>query len=653
MMTAAQIRSRLGISGIALLIALVLFLFFFFTGHALLLFVDLCVLVPLSFVALFRAFRYIVRHSLWSLRNRLLTVYALFGILPVLLLFVLFALATWSFMSELAIYLANSALDRRIDAVQDALNAMKQLPIERRPETAQALANGFRAYQPGTVFYVNDRNGSYRFPPNSPDLDVPAGWKDVHGLLVYKHQFFGWAHYKDSSQEITVLSPLSDQVIADLVPNFGVIDLVEPGHGRGETFMVGSLHMPEPGSETDGGVIPRAVNNLDVPIEWPSTQAHFHLESPGVTHQAVLWVHSRPSAVMRAFFYDSDLFRGFIADSLIVIAIVFLLVELAAVVLGISLSRRITRAVNQLYEGTQQVISGDFGHRIAVQSRDQLGVLTTSFNQMTEHLERLLAAEKERERLQAELAIAREVQSQLYPRGEPPHCGFRLTARCDPARMVSGDYYDYQLIGKNKLAFAIGDVAGKGISAALLMATIASALRAQVSQSQPEHPNECSAVPEIDSAALVSKLNKQVYAHTTPEKFATFFFGLYDNSTRALTYTNAGHLSPLLFRNGSVVPLDTNGTVIGAFPSPQYDASCIEISDGDLLVCYTDGITEPENAYGEMFGEERLIDLVSKHVHAEDDEIIRIVFDAVRSWTGVPELSDDMTLLLARQAANT
>ena len=109
------------------------------------------------------------------------------------------------------------------------------------------------------------------------------------------------------------------------------------------------------------------------------------------------------------------------------------------------------------------------------------------------------------------------------------------------------------------------------------------------------------------------------------------------------------HLSPLLIRNGEVLPLDSNGLVVGAIPRAQYDESCLTMQSGDLLVCYTDGITEPENAYGEMFGEERLIELVKKHAHQDDGDIVRIVMDAVRAWTGTPELFDDMTLLLARQ----
>jgi phosphoserine phosphatase RsbU/P len=161
--------------------------------------------------------------------------------------------------------------------------------------------------------------------------------------------------------------------------------------------------------------------------------------------------------------------------------------------------------------------------------------------------------------------------------------------------------------------------------------------------------NGCTHLPQIAAARLVSALNQQIYAHTSPEKYATFFFALFDEPTRTLTYTNAGHLSPLLFRNGDIVRLDSNGTVVGAFSFANYGESSMTIVPGDLLVCYTDGITEPENAYGEMFGEERLIELVQKHAKRDDREIVQIVLDAVRSWTGEPELQDDMTLLLARE----
>jgi sigma-B regulation protein RsbU (phosphoserine phosphatase) len=325
-------------------------------------------------------------------------------------------------------------------------------------------------------------------------------------------------------------------------------------------------------------------------------------------------------------------------------------VELIALIIGVSLTRTVTGAVHSLYEGTQRVMKGDFSHRITVSGRDQLADLSKSFNSMTENLEKLLIVAKEKERLQAELALALEVQEQLYPKTAPIFKTIRVTGMCQPARMVSGDYYDYQRISSNRLAFAIGDVAGKGISAALLMAGIQSAMRMELRGSlESSSSYGASNGHRLSTARLVSELNQQLHATTSPEKFATFCIALYDDETGMLTYTNAGHLPPILIHNGSSTLLDINGTVVGAFPSSKYDESKVELLAGDLLVCYTDGITEPENEYGEMFGEERLIELVSKHAERDDQRVIEVVMDAVRQWTGSPELSDDMTVLLARK----
>jgi sigma-B regulation protein RsbU (phosphoserine phosphatase) len=641
-----QVTQTLSTVGIIFLIGLALALLFYFTGHGGLLALDVLVLIPFGAILAFRAFRHAQRHLLWSLRNRLLFVYGLFGVLPVILLFVLFGLCTWALMSELAIYLASSALDRRLESVHTALETVQQVPMDARPVAVPHIVQAFKPIFPGIVFYIKDAAGDHRYPPGSPPLQIPPGWKNVHGLLFLDGHFYGWAHYIDDKEEISALAPLSDEIIAGLVPHLGVIALVEPPEKD-------ERHGPPISAGASQSRIPPPVNKLDITVAWPSTRPHFHLNKPGQTHSGVLYVRSRPSAVLSSLFSGSEFLRGILFDIIVGIAVLFLLVELVALVIGVSLSHRITRAVNQLYEGTRRVIHGDFRHRIPVRTSDQLGELAESFNRMTGNLERLLSVEKEKERLQTELEIAREVQTELYPKSAPPNCGLKLTVRCDPARMVSGDYYDYEEIANRKLAFAIGDVAGKGISAALLMATLQATLRAQISHYQPTRENECSDVPELGTATLVSQLNRQLYAHTSPEKYATFFFALFDEKTHSLTYTNAGHLSPLLFRNGNVVTLNSNGTVVGAFPSSRYDESCLSIEPEDLLVCYTDGITEPENAYGEMFGEERLIDLVKKHAHQDDQEIVRTVLETVRSWTGTPELHDDMTLLLARQVPSS
>ena len=651
-----QIAQYLGKSGIAFLAALALYLLFYFTGHGVPAFLAFLALVVLAFILLFRGLRYLQRHSLWSLRNRLLFVYGLIGFLPILLLFTLFGLGGWALMNELAIYLARSALERRLDLVEAVVVTLQRMPPDVRLAAAPEVLKSFAYDLPGITIYLKNADGDHRFPPGSPALNIPDGWQNTNGLMMIAGNSFGWAHRNIQNGSITALSPLSGEAIEDLVPHLGVITLVETdsaGGSKDADFKFGIGESGKTNNGEAGNRLPPPVNRFDIPVGWPSTLPHYHLDTPNKPYEGVLWVYSRPSAVLRTFFSGPEILRGVLFDVVIAIAVLFLIVELVAVVIGVSLARRMTRAVNQLYEGTRRVIYGDFRHRIPVRQRDQLGELSESFNQMTGNLERLVVVEKEKERMQTELEIAREVQSQLYPKEAPPIHGLQLTVRCDPARMVSGDYYDYQEIGNRKLSFAIGDVAGKGISAALLMATIQAALRAQLAQYPVSHENECSQLPEIDVASLVSQLNKQVFANTAPEKYATFFFALFDEVSRTLTYTNAGHLSPLLFRNGGVSSLDSNGMVVGAFPFSKYNESCLVLNPGDLLVCYTDGITEPENAYGEEFGEQRLRDLVQQHCHQDNHEIIRIILDAVRSWTGVPELHDDMTLLLAREVQRT
>ena len=152
----------------------------------------------------------------------------------------------------------------------------------------------------------------------------------------------------------------------------------------------------------------------------------------------------------------------------------------------------------------------------------------------------------------------------------------------------------------------------------------------------------------LSTAELVSQLNKQVYANTSPEKYATFFFGLYDDETRMLTYTNAGHLPPVLMRHGKPELLEVTGTVVGAFPFSPYGEKTIQLRAGDLLVAYTDGIVEPENEYGEAFGDDQLFDLLGRHADRDANDIIARVMEAVELWTGSSELQDDMTVLVAR-----
>ncbi|MCI0418527.1 MAG: SpoIIE family protein phosphatase, partial [Acidobacteria bacterium] len=317
-------------------------------------------------------------------------------------------------------------------------------------------------------------------------------------------------------------------------------------------------------------------------------------------------------------------------------------------VFGMSLTRTITRSVADLYEGTVKVNSGDFSNRIPIRSNDQLSELAASFNRMTANVEKLIIESKEKERLESELEIAREVQSQLFPKCAPRLKTLQLAGACRPARMVSGDYYDFIPLSANWTALAIGDIAGKGISAALLMASIQSSLRAQLNSNHrltaPQPGME-----RFSTSDLTALLNTQLYESTSPEKFATFFCALYDEETSRLVYTNAGHLPPILIRQGKARRLEVNGMVLGAFPNQSYEKGCFELRAGDLLAAYTDGITEPENEYGEEFGERRLTELLIRNAGKPLEELIGVVTSAAGEWGSASEQQDDMTLLLLRR----
>jgi len=233
------------------------------------------------------------------------------------------------------------------------------------------------------------------------------------------------------------------------------------------------------------------------------------------------------------------------------------------------------------------------------------------------------------------------VQTRLFPHHPPPAKTIEMLGVCHAARSVSGDYYDYFMAADGELALALGDVAGKGISAALLMASIQSIMRTQLSDGSAA----------VTPANTVARLNRLLYASTSPEKYATFFFGLYSEDTRKLTYTNAGHLPPLLIHGDDYEFLEVTGSVVGAFPSLRYEEQTVPLGYGDLLVAYTDGITEPENAYGEDFGAERLAEVVMRHREACPAEIVAKVLEAVRDWDTSPEQADDMTLMIVRGLA--
>ena len=625
---------RIGIAFIVLLIAEVVISWIApSSGWALA--IELALAVATIWLAI-RVLRRAAGYAVWRLRNRLLVTYLFIAVVPILLI-VSLAVTGGEFLArQMAVFLVTSELDRRIEALESSAQSVIRTPPRDRPAVIQGMVDLFYEQRyPGIEIVTRDGGRIFRYPPGSTLVPPTDGWPVGGGILRRDNRFYLSSYTKMPAGDILVTAPLTREILAGLAPNLGVIDFVEQAGRRAR--LVG----------TSGGELPPALNGFDGEITWFATIPVSDWNQPEAKSEALLQVRSRVSAVLGAVFNRrADISQGWLVIMLIIGLIVFCIVEIISVIIGITMTRTITGAVHRLYEGTEKMIHGDFSYRIEVQGKDQLAELSRSFNSMTENLQRLLIVAKEKERLQSEIEIAREVQSQLYPRSVPKTETLRLTAICQPARMVSGDYYDYETIRGKQVALAVGDVAGKGISAALLMATLQSSLRTQLQGWDSTADGE---LPQVSTSRLVSRLNSQLYTYTSPEKYATFCLGVFDETNGSFSYTNAGHLPPLLFRDGEAQRLDVNGTVVGAFPFAAYGESRVDLKSGDLLVCFTDGITEPENEYGEMYGEERLVDLIARNSHRTEEQIVDLVLESVHEWTASEELQDDMTILMARR----
>ena len=415
------------------------------------------------------------------------------------------------------------------------------------------------------------------------------------------------------------------------------------------------------GGRVEAGRVPPAANSFDFQFPFATRFGTIDWQT-GKTLDGIMLVDTRPSMLYAALFGTLGEKSKIFIDVLTGIAIFFGLIELIALVIGMRLTRSITKSVADLYDATEHINRGDLAHRIVVRTRDQMAALEKSFNSMTESLARLIAEQKEKQRIEGELAIAHEVQDLLFPADLSGLTSLEVHGTCRPARTVSGDYYDFIPLREQRMVLAVGDISGKGISAALLMATVHAFVRAY--SLEPERTLAAVSIGDgviegsltkygngdsgLSPSVLMATLNYQLYRSTPAAKYATMFLGCYDGDSRALTYSNAGHLPPLLLSaNGGVTRLQTSGTVVGLFDGMSYEESTVEMEPGDIFVGYSDGITEPENEFGE-FGEERLIELIQRHRDQPLARICDIVTAAVADWIAGGEQPDDVTLVLAR-----
>ncbi|MCK4892347.1 MAG: SpoIIE family protein phosphatase [Calditrichia bacterium] len=246
----------------------------------------------------------------------------------------------------------------------------------------------------------------------------------------------------------------------------------------------------------------------------------------------------------------------------------------------------------------------------------------------------LFEAYTQKKRLESELIVASKVQNALLPERPPDFKGLKISFINIPSRIVGGDFYDIFKLSDIKLGIAIGDVSGKGAPASILMAILYAGFRSHLKKIYP--------VVEV-----VARLNNLITEITTEGYFATFFFGIYNHEMSELTFTNAGHNSPLLIRrDGSILRLTTGGIVLGFLKDQEYRQETIKLLSGDFLILFTDGVTEVMNGKGEEFGEDRLINLIQKNQNMSPHELKLLILQELKNFSAQKDFSDDVTLAL-------
>ena len=652
-----------------------------------------------------RGYRWARQALMWRLRNRLIVTYVFIGVIPIVLLISMFLLATYLFAGQFATYVALADLDIELQHLTAANNALtsqfRTLTQMGRltPQLAAEIASASNEmFIQRTVKVLEDDKG-FVIEPGGKTAELreklPSNLKSDLSSFVMDN---GRLHMRAMKQvevaghKLTVISNVP--MTADLLSRaarVGSVDLYppdavtitdssgqvgatpsKPGEdsvtidfgGSKSTVKIAGKNVTGAPQNVEAGKVLAPANRFDPEFRWWTLFNAVDWTS-GKELTGAIVVGSRPSMLYTVLFGTLGTKAGIFMQLLAGAAVFLGLIELVALYIGMRLTRSMTKSVAELYAATQHINEGDFSHRIQVKTRDQLATLEESFNSMSASLSKLMTEQKEKQRLEGELAIAHEVQALLFPRQISELPALEVHGVCRPARTVSGDYYDFIPLHDERMVLAVGDISGKGISAALLMATVHAFVRAyslepqralaaataggkSTGDLQMYYRGNGDRDSHVSPGMLMATLNYQLYRSTPPEKYATMFLGSYDAVERTLTYSNAGHLPPyVISASGSVTQLDTSGTVVGLFDAMSYEESRIVMYPGDIFVAFSDGVTEPENEFGE-FGEDRLVEMILAHRDQPLARISDLLTQAVVDWIGGNEQPDDVTLVLAR-----
>jgi serine phosphatase RsbU (regulator of sigma subunit) len=614
-----------------------------------------------------RAFLRGQRQWLWAVRRKLILSYVFFGVFPVLLMAVLVAVAGVMIYMNVAGYLFVTGYQTTtFDVTRIAETSIVELAdnpariqeiLDRRVANLQSIFPSismelFQSDAKGKPQILRAGLWQHMPPPGELPEWVRNRAEGFRGTIAVVSSVSPRGEMHDQRLVVRVVQPSSNGqqfLLVDLPVDSDVVSKLfeqTAAHMEGISFSAKErdvtplvdISPPTWAATHDSEAAARAslFKRTSVTIDftdWDTGDVGFariSIEAPARR------LYDRMAGV------QADGAFGSFVTLLVLLALLFLVIQLTAVVGGVTLARRITSAVHSLFIGTAKIGQGDFTHRIPIGSNDQLGDLAGSFNNMGSSIEHLRHIEREKLRLDEELGIARRIQRSLLPPSTPKIPGLSIADLCEPALEVGGDYYDFFQLEPRRLGLLVADVSGKGTSAALYMAE----LKGLVLALSRAHRSP---------RALMLELNELLADHLDNRSFITMTYAVIDLDAGTLTMARAGH-TPLLFcSKGDCRLIIPDGMVLGLrLPGAAkrfgdiIKEQTVAIGTGDVIVLYTDGITEAMNLDGDLFGDEALSQVVRTHCSLDSSGIRERILRDVRAFVGDAEPHDDMTMVVVK-----
>jgi serine phosphatase RsbU (regulator of sigma subunit) len=581
------------------------------------------VCIALTLYAFAVAVRWTLRKLFWRVGRRLFLSYVMVGVLP----FFLFAILLLTIAYMIAGVMSHAALrgERQASLGQMESSALEygltgKKPLEALPtleiyDTAAPTGAQLPAWLKETTF-------------------SGMAWREKEPLLVVSRQF---PQSSGRPRTVVFVQPIDHDWANQLSERAGMI--IRTGRENNESPRPRKADAIDVNIENDSDMEDLVLHALGRKIIWGDlTDLNDWQTGETDSKHQLFTLIINPIGNLFQFYFGarSDQYLSILANIILGITFALFLIYLIAALFAAVLIFSITRAVNRIEKGTKAVERGDFSYRISMRPTNQLGEMAQSFDHMTESIASLLVNVAEKERLQSEIQIAATIQRNLLPKEGPQFRGVSFSAHFEPTASIGGDYYDVFNLDKSRLAVAIGDVSGHGLSTGLVMAMVKAAITTLVEEG-------------ADEVSLFERLNKLVHRSTERRAFMTLAFTIFDLERGTIRHTNAGHLYPYLLRKDeSPVGIEVPSLPLGVRAEITTRTAVVDLREGDTIVYLSDGIVEAQDENGEPFGFEKLESLLAAAEDRSPNAIRDAILVAVARHSGTRPADDDRTVMVLR-----